>query len=250
MNAQNMKKMKIFFIHNPKAAGAALKTILSGAFPIESAAPTFSNSPHDYRSFEARYSQYSGYDFYAGHYGFDAFRDLNDEHVLVTNFRDPVQRIRSLYRYWSKVDIEGVAPEAAIPVRLAKDLSFSDFIRSDNKDLRLYIDNFHFRQLLGDGWKEASPSFASRALVFWRIYRMKWFFVSEMSEISLALLKSCFPEYRDAVLGRVNVTNAPQLEMSEADATYIIQRNLLDYDIYTWATILQTRRAAKLTLAN
>ncbi|HBF32852.1 hypothetical protein [Rhizobium sp.] len=245
-----MKKIKIFFLHNPKAAGTALTNVLSGTFPVESIAPQFSNSPYDYRISRGRYSQNSGYDFYAGHYGFDAFRQLQDGHVLVTNFRDPIQRIRSLYRYWSKVGLDGVAPEAAIPVRLAKELSFSDFIRSENKDLRLNIDNFHFRQLLAEGWKECSQSFSARASVFHRIYRMKWFFVSEMGQISLALLKSSFPQYRDAVLGRENVTDAPQFEVSAADAQYIAQRNVLDYDIYAWATALQTRRAAKLTLSD
>jgi hypothetical protein len=91
-----MAPTRIFFLHNPKAGGSSLRSVLSGLSPDGSNAPMFSNAPNEDRARQADVGQYRGFDVYAGHYGYDVYEQLADGHLLFTNFRDPVQRIHSM----------------------------------------------------------------------------------------------------------------------------------------------------------
>src|SRR3546814_14334187 len=81
------------------------------------------------------------------------YTTLFRSHLLVTNFRDPIQLIYSMYRYWrNDVKIESLDYNNSRDidvVMLAHKLDFSKFIRSNNEDLFLYISDFHFRQKIG-----------------------------------------------------------------------------------------------------
>jgi hypothetical protein len=181
----------VFFLHNPKAGGASLRALFANLFDANAIAPVFSNAPNDHRENAASIAKQGGYSFYAGHYGYDVYRQLRDGHAMVTNFRDPVERIVSIYRYWrnniSPQDVANADPRDAAIVMLAHQLDFSSFIRSANPDLQLYISNFHFRQLLNSPW-ECSPIRAwDRFRVKRRISRMAWFYVTELPRFGIAL---------------------------------------------------------------
>lgn len=107
---QFMTATRIFFLHNPKAGGSSLRSVLSALSPGGFPAPVFGNAPNDHRDGKANVSQFRGFDIYAGHYGYDVYRELADGHLLFTNFRDPVQRIHSMYRYWrNNVALESIS---------------------------------------------------------------------------------------------------------------------------------------------
>src|SRR3546814_18883930 len=104
-----MTAPRIFFLHNPKAGGSSLRSVFAALNNTGSIAPVFGNAPADYQSNREFVNNYRGYDLYAGHYGYDVYRAIGDGHLLVTNFRDPIQRIYSMYRYWrNDVKIESL----------------------------------------------------------------------------------------------------------------------------------------------
>lgn len=237
----------VFLLHNPKAAGSALRALLASRFVDAEVAPVFLNSPFDPRPIQDISREFSGFSFYAGHYGFDAYAALANDHILVTNFRDPAARIQSVYRYWrNNVDAAQLAANERGPIELAQTLSFADFIRNPDPGLRLYIENFHFRQLLGSGWKARNCTILDRLIVRRRIARMRWFFIQEMAAVSLELLRHELPIYRGRALETINVSSGDRPPIAEADLRYLKAINRLDYAIYAFAVRLQEKRAASL----
>jgi hypothetical protein len=233
----------LFFIHNPKAAGSALRSLLSTPFNASEIAPVFSNSPYDVASDQWLRDNLSGFRFYAGHYGFRAYQALASDHALVTNFRDPARRIASLYRYWrNDVELNDLKPEERIPVKLAKDLAFGDFIRHPESNLRLYIENFHFRQLMGCGWTVRHSLVLYWLTVRCRIARMPWFFIQEEPTESLILLQAQFPNYANLVLPLINTSGGREGYISDEDRAYLAKINRFDYGIYRFARRLHSRR--------
>jgi len=240
----------IFFLHNPKAGGSSLRSVFEELFPQEQVAPVFSNAPHDHRNNGSALRDQRGFAFYAGHYGYDAYRQLRDGHSLVTNFRDPVERIVSLYRYWRNnvraEDLVDLDPRDAAIVMLAKELDFAAFIRCDDQDLRLYTSNFHFRQLYRSGWTNLSIGRWHMVVVKRRIARMKWFYVAELPHISSMLLRHCFGDLAASKIPTVNNSGGPSIKVCQPDADHIIRNNVADYEIFYHALRVQNDRFRRL----
>jgi len=245
-----MVRRRFFFLHNPKAGGSSLRTLLGEIGKEGSVAPTFFNAAGDYRSNIGRMPSYRGFDHYFGHYGYDVFQELGDQHLLITNFRDPITRIHSLYRYWRQsVSIENadsLHENDARLVYLAKELSFSNFIRSKNCDLLLYISNFHARQLHSSGWIQRRLNKASVWVIRQRIRRMPWFFIADTPDASMVLLRHQFPEANNLTLPFENPTTRDPEVITNEDAQYLIQLNLVDYSIYSYAVMIQAARLSDL----
>lgn len=216
-----------------------------------SAAPVFSNAPNEYIANKKLVRSHSGYDLYAGHYGYDVYRKLADGHSLVTNFRDPVKRVYSLYRYWRhSVPLDSLSNlnhNDREVIRLAHILSFSEFIRADSYDLRLYISNFHFRQIYRSGWDRSSAGLLPRWVVKRRIAKMPWFYVAEMPEVSALLLRHCFPQLNETVIPWVNRSGGESEIMGRLDAQYLVSLNILDYEIYSFAVKVMVSRLRRLS---
>lgn len=230
---------RIFFLHNPKAGGSSLRTLLSSLIGRGSVAPVFCNAPDDDRRNRYSIQQYSGYDFYAGHYGYDVYKQIGAGHELVTNFRDPSHRIYSLYRYWKyNVSADHLAtlsgPDAEV-VRLAHKHSFSDFIRIEENDLRLYIDNFHFRQLLASGW--TFPSITNDAIetVKSRISLMSWFYIAEEPDQSFQRLNRKFEVPKELSLPWDNKSGGSAQDIPIKDIDFLKEINQIDTEIYDFA---------------
>ncbi|MGX8011186.1 hypothetical protein ACVDG8_020595 [Mesorhizobium sp. ORM8.1] len=234
----------LFFLHNAKAGGTSIKQMFENLYPRDAIAPLIENTPRQYRDIARNYSRFKGYKFYAGHYGYCLFEAVGDGHALVTNFRNPVSRILSLYDFWRNnvsEDHVGSMPEVdAAPVKEAKAKSFSDFIRSDNPSLRLYIDNTHYRQILDTWCVDRTPSLLGLVKVLKRIIGMKWFFVTEFPGLSQVALKQAFPEIGLSAIPIANESNdkKPEDSLSGEDVSYLIRRNGMDFTIYAFAVVL------------
>ncbi len=248
-----MSSQRIFFLHNPKAGGSSLQKIFRESLGAQSIAPVFSNAPNDHRENKSSMHQHRGYDFYAGHYGYDAFELLGDGHILVTNFRDPVARVVSIYRYWRN-NITPAAlgelqrtgnmhPRDVAVVRYAHELEFGDFIRSDDPDLLLYISNFHFRQLHHSPWEASEIRRWHVWRVKWRITQMPWFYVAEMPMLSMLLLGQAFPELVSIEIPNENLSLGDRIALSSADVEHLVRMNRFDYEIYHHAILEQYSRA-------
>lgn len=239
----------IFFLHNPKGGGSSLRELFSSRFEPGEIAPVFCNAPNEHRAQIGAIRQWRGFKFYAGHYGHDVYEQIGAGHRLITNFRDPVERIVSMYRYWRNnvrlEDVSDLLPGDAEFVKLAHNLAFSNFIRSDNPHLQLYLSNFHFRQLRKSGWEHADPGLSDLIIVKRRISRMPWFYVAETGQLSLSLLRRAFPDLVDAELPRENVSRGDRLSLDAADVDLLVQRNRYDYAIFGHALREQQRRALR-----
>lgn len=237
---------KIFFLHNPKAGGSSLRAMLSGLFEEGQRSPVFGNSPNEYRNCRAELRNFSGFDFYAGHWGYEVYEALQDSHGLVTNFRDPVKRIYSLYRYWKYnvrlSDISGLDERDFAAVRAAHDLSFSEFIRSDIQEISIYIENFHARQLYWDGWSAFELNEGSLNTLKDRIERMDWFYIAESPDSSMFLFKKAFPQAVHLAIGEENRSAGISEKIPDADIDHLIRLNFWDYEIYAHAWRVQVER--------
>lgn len=243
-----MVALKFFFLHNPKAGGASIRAALAEICD-GSIAPTFWNAPNDYRRTPQEDRTHIGYDFYAGHYGHDVYARVKDGHILVTNFRDPVRRIYSLYQYWrhtvSADSLGALDPLDAELVALAQREPFSRFIRSENPDLALYLRNFHFRQIYGCGWTGSRMGWPELQLVKWRIRQMPWFFIAESAEASCLLLRDLSPRLANITIPRHNQSRVAGEEIEPQDVEYLVNRNTLDYAIRSYAVSIQAERLMK-----
>jgi Sulfotransferase family len=230
---------KLFFLHNPKAGGSALRTLLASSYDAGQISPVFFNAPMNYRLNKKSLDSFRGYTFYAGHYGYHVYQVLGDGHELVTNFRDPIARILSLYNYWrnnvAPSDLENVNNDDARCVYEAKEKAFSEFIRSPNPNVRLYIENSHFRQLYNSSWEHDVGGIGALQLVQWRIFHLHWLYITELPDLSMLLFRRAFPELKRAKLETVNKSEQSLARVTEEDSEYLAKMNKFDLAIYAYA---------------
>lgn len=145
---------KLFFFHNPKAGGTSVVSALNRLFAAKRCCPRIENDATEHAERAGRYETFRGYDFYAGHYGHDIYQSVGRDIPAATNFRWPVDRVVSVYRYFRHV-VELTDSQARDPrfraVSLAKRLALDDFVTCDDPMVVLHTYDHHFRQLTGSG---------------------------------------------------------------------------------------------------
>lgn len=232
---------KIFFFHNPKAGGTSLAHLIRRTCPSENWCPTIENDAVQHNALSGNYSQYRGYQVYAGHYGYDIFSAVNDNHKYTTNFRHPVARVLSLYNYFRFVvslTEEELCNERFVAVRLSKNADFHEFVLSADPQVEVYIRNAHFRQLTNTCWSLDSTATLLDAHRF--IDKMPCYFVCEYPELSNLWINRTF-RWGQVRMSRENVTddqagNALHLSnLDEKTIEVILEKNQLDTAIYRFA---------------
>ncbi|MDC7685196.1 sulfotransferase family 2 domain-containing protein [Asticcacaulis sp. BYS171W] len=176
---------KLFFFHNPKAGGVSIRSLMRSISDLLRA-PVFENNMVDHRRNAADYSAFKGYDVYEGHYGREIYDQVADNHLTLTNFRDPITRIVSLYNFFRfsvQLSDEELASEVYFAVNFAKTQSFEAFVRSEDEKINVYIQDHHARQLSHSGWGLSQPADLLKACETLRT--MTWFHILEESELSL-----------------------------------------------------------------
>lgn len=229
---------QLFFFHNPKAGGTSVFDVLSRLFPSERRCPRIENDATEHALRAGRYEVFRGYDFYGGHYGRDIYAAVGRGIPAATNFRWPVDRVVSVYRYFRYVvdltDDQTIDPRFRA-VSLAKRLSLDDFVTCDDPAVLLHTCDHHFRQLTGSGWSLVyeQDMTAARAL----IDQMLWFYVCEHPYESLAWAEMAF-DGRIANVQRLNITQAGD----EADNVlkprayrHLVSQNQRDIGVYQYA---------------
>lgn len=181
-----LKPRKLFFFHNPKAAGLSITHALEAAVGEVGMAPEIANNLNQHEAVAGRYEPFKGHDFYAGHYGRDVFEAVRDGHAYITNFRHPVGRVLSLYNYFKDTFKKltpghgSVAYYAACEA--AATLSLHDFVTSKHPAVRIFVSDFHFRQLTGTPWEFREPAPLRAAYDF--IDGALWYYVCEFEDLS------------------------------------------------------------------
>jgi hypothetical protein len=232
---------KIFFFHNPKAGGVSLRILFAGRFPTAKRCPIIENDKIGHEQLRGEYASFRGYDYYAGHYGRDIFRIVNDGHGCVTNFRDPVDRVLSLYNYFKFHVIlsqEELSTERFRAVTLAKSVSFEEFVSSNDPNVEVYLRNAHFRQLANSCWNMAITKDFDDVCRF--VDEMRWYYVCEYPRLSVAWLRRTFGrEFHQ--IPRANVTQvkseqpANLVTLDNRIRKLILGKNKLDVALYRYA---------------
>ncbi|MDB5456446.1 MAG: hypothetical protein JWP92_2031 [Caulobacter sp.] len=236
---------RLFFLHNPKAGGTSVMSALRKLFDYQHQCPRIEDDAFEHAIHRGRYGAYRGYRFYGGHYGRDIYRAIGAGAPCVTNFRQPVERILSLYRYFRhSVDLD--AAQLATPryaaVRLAKTLSLDDFATCDEPAITLHTADHHFRQLTGSGWSPTVEGSLTDAIAL--IDTMPWFFVCETPQASMLWARRVFGGAIDTV-PRLNETGATAqaaaADLGSRARTVLEERNQRDQTLYQHAVGLLFR---------
>jgi hypothetical protein len=239
----------LFFFHNPKAGGTSIEDALRRLFASARCCPRIENDATEHAQRAGRYAAFGGYDFYAGHYGFDIYKAVAAGMRAATNFRWPVDRIVSVYRYFRHM-VELNDQQARDPrfrsVSLAKSLCLDDFVTCDDPAVLVHTSDHHFRQLTGSGWSLTCERdiHAARSL----IDQMAWFYVCEHPHESLAWAEEAFAGELSGV-DRLNVTRAAgsgEAALSARACRQLISQNQRDISLYHYA---QDRLIAQITHA-
>lgn len=237
---------KVFFLHNPKAGGSTIRKLISDASSTKTICPTFSNSPNSDDYLDDNLDYYSNFDLFFGHWGYNFIEKIGSNNIIISNFRRPVNRIYSIYRYWKNNinlnDLNNLNEKDYACVEFAKKYSFSDFIRLDSKDLNLYINNFHCRQLYYDGWKYFDLNEIIINVIKDRIKKMHWFYITENPTSSIFLFRKSFPQFQHVLFGQENVSIGQYEKILDEDVNYLMSLNYWDYQIYSYAWHLQSER--------
>ncbi|MFM8734119.1 MAG: hypothetical protein ACKOC8_02855 [Pirellulales bacterium] len=227
----------IVFLHSPKAGGTSITDALRRCYTAQEIAPTLESSPHDRRP--AAWRRWSHCRFVAGHFGHEVARRHFSGHALITNFRHPVARIVSLYDFWRSVaePFKFRLSSRSGPAQ-ARRLTFAEFVRSDSPFLALYLADFHARQIVESGWTPRAIDAGAMRLAKERTAAMRWFYVCEHEQLSLAWLREAFPAVvAGSGIGRSNVNASRERTIpSAADEAVILERNRHDLELYDFAT--------------
>ncbi|MDO9414014.1 MAG: hypothetical protein Q7T81_15700 [Pseudolabrys sp.] len=248
-----MRPTKLVMLHCPKAAGTSVSTYLGAFFKNKTDLPAASFRLSD----ESKWPNYKAFDFIHGHCGYDLVRYLGAEFQCVTSFRHPVARLASLYNFWRNDTIESQVAEVVseknppphkIAQHLAHELSFSEWVASDENAVTMYTRNAHTRQILRNWWTPKDLSWFDMEIVKHRIRKMPWFYIAELQADSMRLLDVAFGKaITKPDLGRENVTTyarKPQTSPTAKDAEVIARYNAADILIYNYALKRQKSAAA------
>ena len=232
---------KIFFFHNPKAAGSAIRSILEPRFAESVRSPSIVNDLCGHEALAGRYRPFQGYDYYGGHYGRDIFESVAAGHLVTTNFRNPVSRVVSLYNYFRHMvtltEAE-LGSERFIAVKAAKTLEFGRFVTSSDPRIEVYIRNQHYRQLTASCWSLAMTDSLAETCRF--VDTMPWYYVCEHPDLSALWARHALG-WTAARLPRANITAGPQAEMIRVEeldrmtCRAICEKNRLDLALYQHA---------------
>jgi hypothetical protein len=223
----------LFFFHTPKAAGTAIGRMLSARFAAAERCPLIENTERDHQRRAGDYSAYRGYRYFGGHYGFDIFSQVAEDHLPVTNFREPLERLYSLYRYFRfvvKVPDDAISQDDLYPVVFAQRYDFQSFVATDDPRIEVHTRNHQVRQLSGSAWSPGSPANLPQAMRL--LDRMPWYYLCAYPAVSQLWAQAVFGENAGPI-ARDNITKggrAPGTRVVERRA--IAEKNALDAELY------------------
>ncbi len=203
--------------------------------------PRIENDETDHRNLKGNYKRFRGYALYSGHYGYDIYAAIANGHVALTNFRHPVDRLVSLFNYFKYVvqtPEKPTRPDHFYHVRLARSISFEEFVTSSDLHVQIYTRNAHFRQLTHSLWSLETHRSLDDAFAL--LDHMPWYYVCEHPELSTAWFRTVFgiqiPEIpRENRTPKVSTSQVDANNVSESTRSRILERNQLDVALYEYA---------------
>jgi hypothetical protein len=219
-----------------------VKRLLERTFLLKECCPIIENNKVQHEYLKGNYAKYRGFDFYAGHYGYDIFCAVNNGHQPITNFRHPVSRIISLYNFFRfevVLSDEDLMRDEYYAVNFAKTRDFSMFISTADPRVAVYVENAHLRQLAGSLW-EIGGAQRSFSEVCRFIDEMPWYYICEHAELSYIWMTRLLKRELEP-MPRENVTNNhfdKRVDIASVGQNVqlaILRRNKFDLEIFNHA---------------
>lgn len=188
------------------------------------------------------------YPIITGHFGGDWRRRFqrDGDRLAFTVIRDPVDRAISTYSFWRHRIRIGHPHFERPTIQAAKALSFADFIRSNDPNLKADIFNKHYSMLAGGDLagtvREPEAQARNRANVAALAAEFDVIGTTErLPEALRGFLRAIGlrrqPDIR-SLLAQVARNASPRLdvaEISSADRSFIAERNQLDFELHAIA---------------
>ena len=134
----------LVFFHLPKTGGTTLHHHFSVHFEPEEICPERHSNLNAYSVDELRQWR-----FFSGHFNADEVKRIPRSVFLVTVFRDPIERLLSLYYFWKRHKYEYIEQKHMEALKITKDGTLIDFLRSDHPHILRERVNGMTRQMAG-----------------------------------------------------------------------------------------------------
>jgi len=131
--------MKFIHVHIPKTAGTKVKTTITNVLKSSGIVYPVELHPEGY-CMELMYytdGELNRYDLITGHFGFGVVNRVSDEFRSVVFFREPAERILSLFHHWQKLF-----------GNMYSDMDINDFLSCSNQSVMENTDNAQAWQMI------------------------------------------------------------------------------------------------------
>jgi hypothetical protein len=137
-------ELALVFLHLPKTGGTSLRLHFAAHFTPEEICPERHSNLRAYSVDELRQWR-----FFSGHFDADEIRRIPRPLFVVTVLRDPIERLLSHYYYWKRHTDEFIDQLGTDILRITKDGTLLDFLRSAHPSMLHAGTNAMVTQLAG-----------------------------------------------------------------------------------------------------
>ncbi|MGJ3247444.1 MAG: hypothetical protein ACFE0I_15400 [Elainellaceae cyanobacterium] len=180
------------------------------------------------------------YDLFRGHFGYDIRNFLPKKPVYITMLRHPIQRVISLYKFYSRRPDH---PDSSMASKVATSSSIEDFVRSPIPQVRARTSNCQAHQIASGFWDENltdlinMPDADLLDLAKDHLDQFAFVGLTERFNESILLLSYIFGwypamEYQSL---RVSSSSSPLSEIDPGLVALISDYNSVDLHLYDYA---------------
>ncbi|HHP7244655.1 MAG TPA: hypothetical protein ACFE0H_08220, partial [Elainellaceae cyanobacterium] len=139
---------QLCFIRVQKTGSSTLTSIVDSKFHVDR---IWSPPPYKPPLPSTPSADLEPYDLFRGHFGYDICNFLPKKPVYITMLRHPIQRVISLYKFYSRRPDH---PDSSMASKVATSSSIEDFVRSPIPQVRARTSNCQAHQIVSGFWDE------------------------------------------------------------------------------------------------
>ncbi|MGJ3254661.1 MAG: hypothetical protein ACFE0J_26540 [Elainellaceae cyanobacterium] len=139
---------QLCFIRVQKTGSSTLTSIVDSKFHVDR---IWSPPPYKLPLPSTPPADLESYDLFRGHFGYDIRNFLPKKPIYITMLRHPIQRVISLYKFYSRRPDH---PDSSMASKVATSSSIEDFVRSPIPQVRARTSNCQAHQIASGFWDD------------------------------------------------------------------------------------------------